>query len=179
MWGSDRADAGDCPQGRSSSAPAAVPRVLRSTDRGDVAGDRLLDAALHVESVVRACGARARRCRGPGTGDRRRATALALEAADGTTVFIRADRLAEELARLYPDESADGTLDVRPAARSRRGLVGSPRLGVVANLGAGGWTATRSPIHRHRQGARMGGGLARRKGRVAGRSGCLVAAPKR
>ena len=100
------------PARRGSAAPAAVPRVLRSTDRGDVAGDRLLDAALHVESVVELAA--------PGRGDAEvrepeidGARLLALEAADGTTVFIRADRLAEELARLYPDEALDGTLDVR------------------------------------------------------------------
>ena len=85
------------PARRGSAAPAAVPRVLRSTDRGDVAGDRLLDAALHVESVVELAA--------PGRGDAEvrepeidGARLLALEAADGTTVFIRADRLAEELA---------------------------------------------------------------------------------
>ena len=99
------------PARRGAAAPATVPRVLQSTTRGDIAGDRLLDAALTVESVVELAA--------PGRGDADElkkdvdgARLLALEAADGTTVFIRADRLAEELARLYPDEAAAGAIDI-------------------------------------------------------------------
>ena len=37
---------------------------------------------------------------------------LALEAADGTTLFIRADKLQEDLQRVYPAAVRNGTLDL-------------------------------------------------------------------
>ncbi|MEA3291929.1 MAG: hypothetical protein U9Q71_06490, partial [Pseudomonadota bacterium] len=50
---------------------------------------------------------------------------LALETEDGTTIFIRADRLQEELGRLYPDEKEKGILDIgalRDPEASSRGV---------------------------------------------------------
>ena len=51
---------------------------------------------------------------------------LALEAADGTTIFMRSDRLQEELARLYPKAvKDDGQIDLsrfRDREAASRGL---------------------------------------------------------
>ncbi len=50
---------------------------------------------------------------------------LALEAADGTTLFVRADKLRADLERLFPDEVQPGQLDIsvlRDRAGAARGL---------------------------------------------------------
>ena len=50
---------------------------------------------------------------------------LALEAADGITIFMRSDRLQEELARVYPEAVKDGQIDLsrfRDRDAASRGL---------------------------------------------------------
>ncbi|MDQ8020936.1 MAG: CHAT domain-containing protein [Moraxellaceae bacterium] len=106
---------------------ASVPRLLQNASRaGDAAADLFLDGVLQVESTVELAS--------PSRGDvhTREQTVggeriLALEAADGTTVFMRADRLREELARLHPAAvGEDGSLDLSvlrdPQATSRGAL---------------------------------------------------------
>ncbi|MEC5400103.1 DUF7379 domain-containing protein [Uliginosibacterium sp. H1] len=117
---------------------SVVPRLLQSTSRaGDAAADPFLDGVLRVEASVELSS--------PSRGDvqtREQSVSgeriVALEAADGTTVFMRADRLQEELARLHPQAvAADGSVDLavlrdpQPASRGAVDFVWS-RVSVLS-----------------------------------------------
>jgi CHAT domain-containing protein/pimeloyl-ACP methyl ester carboxylesterase len=88
-----------------------LPALLQSAGRGtDIGQDPFLanvvvEATYPLAAVGRGEAGETRRLEE----DRK---LLALEAADGSTVFIRADRLREELARLYPEAVKDGQIDL-------------------------------------------------------------------
>lgn len=111
-----------------SSTGNPLPGLLQDASRsGDSSYDAFInDDVLDVEAVYDL----SQVARGTGTettaiteGDR----LLALEAEDGTTLFIRADKLREELARLYPEAIRDdGSLDLsvlRDREATSRGLI--------------------------------------------------------
>ena len=93
---------------------AMLPRLLQDVTRaaGGAPDPFVSDQVVAVEAVYDLSQA----ARGEGA----EATAsppgnrlLALEATDGTTLFIRADKLRDDLERLYPDAlKADGSLDL-------------------------------------------------------------------
>ena len=88
---------------------------------------------------------------------------LALEAADSTTVFIRADALAERVARVQPQAiPPDGALDLAPPPARR----GHARGGRVA--GDRSQRARDRPGRRAGRGARRSGQGARRPARRSG-----------
>jgi len=88
-----------------------LPALLQSASRGgDLTQDPFLanvkvDASYPLAAVGRGEPGKERRLEV----DRR---LLALEASDGSTVFIRSDRLREELQRLYPEALTDGQIDL-------------------------------------------------------------------
>lgn len=103
----------------------ALPALLQSSARGeDAARDPFL-ANVSVEEVYPLAS--------PGRGEPTEPTLikeedmlLALEAIDGSTVFMRADRLREELARLYPESVKEGQVDLagfRDREAATRGAV--------------------------------------------------------
>ncbi len=101
-----RADAGDL-----AAAEKPLPAVLRSASRGAGGGPDPFLANVVVEDSypLAAVG------RGEAPDTRRIEDSrklLALEAADGTTIFMRSDRLQEALARLYPEAVKDGHIDL-------------------------------------------------------------------
>ncbi|MDQ3773942.1 MAG: hypothetical protein M3461_06045 [Pseudomonadota bacterium] len=101
-----RADAGDL-----ADAEKPLPAVLQAASRGVGGGPEPFLANVVVEEsyTLAAIG----RGDAPDTrtieDDRK---LLALEAGDGTTIFMRSDRLQEELARLYPEAVKDGQIDL-------------------------------------------------------------------
>lgn len=107
---------------------AAIPLLLQDANRagGGVPDPFINERVVEVEAVYDL----SRVARGDGeelksspSGDR----LLALEAEDGTTLFIRADKLRDDLQRLYPDAiMADGSLDLsvlRDRDAASRGMV--------------------------------------------------------
>jgi CHAT domain-containing protein/pimeloyl-ACP methyl ester carboxylesterase len=93
---------------------AALPALLQDASRATggppdpfVNGQVIeVDAVYDLSRVARSGGAQA-------TANPSSDRLLALEADDGTTLFMRADRLREELQRLYPDAvPPDGSLDL-------------------------------------------------------------------
>ncbi len=109
-----------------TGAGDALPRALAMGSRaGAAAAEPFLDRVLKVEvrySLV-----------APGRAGRPETTAavgddrlVALEADDGTSVFIRIDKLRDDLARVHPEAiGADGTLDVgalRDPTATARGI---------------------------------------------------------
>lgn len=101
------------------SLPRALQALSRSADRE--APDPLIADLVTVQAEYLLASA------SRGAGDVQEtplgAQLLALEAEDGTTVFIRADRLAEDVARLQPQAVSGDTLDLTrfrdPQAASR------------------------------------------------------------
>ncbi len=114
-----------------------APRSLQRA-RGAGAPSPLLDPRVVQIEASYDLAARAR-----GTGEASRAAVagerlLALEAADGSVLFLRADRLRERLARLHPEAIAeDGSLDLS-ALRDREG----------AERGLGDWIWERLSVLR-------------------------------
>ncbi|MGQ0593949.1 MAG: CHAT domain-containing protein [Gammaproteobacteria bacterium] len=114
-----RADAGDL-----AAAEKPLPAVLQSASRGAGDAPDLFLANLVVEETYTLAAVARGEARDTRTieGDRK---LLALEAADGTTIFMRSDRLREELARLYPEAVKDGQIDLaqfRDREAASRGL---------------------------------------------------------
>ncbi|KAI5912356.1 CHAT domain-containing protein [Azoarcus sp. PA01] len=107
------------------AAAAALPPALTGGSRAAVQfPDPFLDRIVHVEAAFSLVA--------PGRADGPESVTavaddrlLALEAADGTAVFIRADKLRDDLARVHPAAvSADGSLDLtalRDQAAGARG----------------------------------------------------------
>ena len=114
-----RADAGDL-----AAAEKPLPAVLQAASRGAGGGpDPFLANVVVEESYTLAAVGRGEAPDTRRIEDDRKL--LALEAADGTTIFMRSDRLQEELARLYPEAVKDGQIDLsrfRDREAASRGL---------------------------------------------------------
>ena len=114
-----RADAGDL-----AAAEKPLPAVLQAASRGAGGGpDPFLANVVVEESYTLAAVGRGEAPDTRRIEDGRKL--LALEAADGTTIFMRSDRLQEELARLYPEAVKDGQIDLsrfRDREAASRGL---------------------------------------------------------
>jgi len=113
------------PGRRLPAGGTALPRLLQDPHRGDGPADPFVnEGVVAVEAVYDL----ARAARGGAVAETAEPGAdrlLALEADDGTTVFIRADRLREDLARLYSGAVQDGRLDLsvlRDREAASRGL---------------------------------------------------------
>ena len=101
-----RADAGDLAARRETAAGGAAGRQPR---RRWWAGPFLANVVVEESYTLAAVG------RGEAPDTRRIEDGrklLALEAADGTTIFMRSDRLQEEVARRYPEAAKDGQIDL-------------------------------------------------------------------
>jgi CHAT domain-containing protein len=100
--------------------PPGRPRLLQAASRGEAVADPFVsESVVRVErsfeltAPSRAGGAQARVDLGT--------KLLALEAEDGTTIFVRGDKLREDLARVHPEIVApDGSIDLA-ALRDQRG----------------------------------------------------------
>ncbi|HRP66152.1 MAG TPA: CHAT domain-containing protein [Thauera sp.] len=112
-----------------STAAATAPALLRLPGSRADGGDAVdLVPGLKVTSVMELAAA-SRSDEAPVTGTLDEGSGLlALEAEDGTTIFIRADALAEQLARTRPElVDAQGAVDFagfRDAEDSTRGALG-------------------------------------------------------
>ncbi|HJV25245.1 MAG TPA: CHAT domain-containing protein [Aromatoleum sp.] len=103
-----------------------LPPALKAGSRGAAPlADPFLDGVVHVEAAytLSALG----RDAGPTASPRvARANLVALEATDGSTVFIRADKLRDDLARVRPEAVRDdGSIDLaalRDPGATARGL---------------------------------------------------------
>ena len=114
------------PGGRLLNDKPTLAGVFPTTSRGSSDGhDPFLDGVVQIQAVYQ-LSATARGDAGP-----RIETPLidnpllALEAADGTTIFIRADKLREDLQRLFPGQVGPDVLDLsvfRDRAGAERGL---------------------------------------------------------
>ncbi|WP_332673258.1 CHAT domain-containing protein, partial [Aromatoleum sp.] len=108
-----------------TGARDALPHALSAGSRADGAADPFLDRVLTIEARFSLVAPG--RAGGPETttavGDDR---LLAFEADDGTSVFIRADKLRDDLARVHPEAiGADGSIDVgalRDPTAAARGI---------------------------------------------------------
>ncbi|NMF87699.1 CHAT domain-containing protein [Aromatoleum petrolei] len=103
--------------------PAALKAGTRAADTA--APDPFLDGVVAVQASY-ALSAPGRDAAATTDARLREDSLLALEAGDGTTVFIRADKLREDLARVRPDAvRADGSIDfaaLRDPAAAARGI---------------------------------------------------------
>jgi CHAT domain-containing protein/pimeloyl-ACP methyl ester carboxylesterase len=95
-----------------ADAGLPLPGILRTTTRSGVSEIDPLLEGLTVEKVY-ALGAAARgvAAGAPKVIAPEEARLLAIEAADGTTLFIRSDKLAEDIARIRPEAVVDGEVD--------------------------------------------------------------------
>ncbi len=107
-----------------TGANLPLPGILRATTRSGVSEVDPLLAGLVVDKVY-ALGApsRGEPAGAPETLDSAQPDLLAVEAEDGTTLFIRSDTLAETVARLQPGAVVEGQVDFAsfhdPNARAR------------------------------------------------------------
>ena len=90
-----------------------LPSLLKSATRSTVAGeDRFVNEKVVQVEASFDLSARRRSAGEEETASPEAHQLIALEAEDGTTLFIRADKLKEDLLRLYPAEVKEGKLDL-------------------------------------------------------------------
>ncbi|MGH8480045.1 MAG: CHAT domain-containing protein [Gammaproteobacteria bacterium] len=155
-----RADAGD-----PAAAEKPLPAVLQAASRGAGGGpDPFLANVVVEESYPLAAVGRGEAPDTRRIEDGRKL--LALEAADGTTIFLRSDRLQEELARLYPEAVQDGQIDFSQF-RDRE----------AASRGSGDWIWQKVSLLRLDRDAIIDAALAKAKQRAIEWLGEKVAEP--
>ncbi|MGA9480012.1 MAG: hypothetical protein WBV21_19730, partial [Desulfobacterales bacterium] len=90
-----------------------LPSLLKSATRSTVAGeDRFVNEKVVQVEASFDLSARRRSAGEEETASPEAHQLITLEAEDGTTLFIRADKLKEDLLRLYPAEVKEGKLDL-------------------------------------------------------------------